>query len=126
MQNQLLKDDDCACFLVEAIAKRSQNIKWETTVDGTPVSHKLIRRVSIDAFYSLITKDDTAFYKLCMTLPSVIQKVVDNEGAALVPHDTVFEELQQKAYETGISSNDLAIAMSIYLLGFSTYKGFKT
>lgn len=50
MQNQLLKDDDCACFLVEAIAKRSQNIKWETTVDGIPVSHKLIRRVSIDAF----------------------------------------------------------------------------
>ena len=34
MQNQLLKDDDCACFLVEAIAQKSQNIKWETTVDG--------------------------------------------------------------------------------------------
>ena len=33
MQNQLLNDDDCACFLVEAIAQRSQNIKWETTVD---------------------------------------------------------------------------------------------
>lgn len=29
MQNQLLKDDDCVCFLVEAIAQRSQNIKWE-------------------------------------------------------------------------------------------------
>ena len=28
MQNQLLTDDDCACFLVEAIAQRSQNIKW--------------------------------------------------------------------------------------------------
>lgn len=28
MQNQLLQDDDCACFLVEAIAKNSQNIKW--------------------------------------------------------------------------------------------------
>ena len=33
MQNQLLNDDDCACFLVEAIAQRSQNIKWEATVD---------------------------------------------------------------------------------------------
>ena len=32
MQNQLL-NDDCACFLVEVIAQRSQNIKWETTVD---------------------------------------------------------------------------------------------
>lgn len=73
----------------------------------------------------VVTKDDTAFYKLCMALPSVIQKVVDTEGAALVPHDTVFEELQQKVRETGISSNDLAIAMSIYMLGFSTYKGFR-
>lgn len=60
-----------------------------------------------------------------MALPSVIQNVVDTEGTSLVPHDTVFEELQQKARETGISSNDLAIAMSIYMLGFSTYKGFK-
>lgn len=33
MQNLLLNDDECACFLVEAIAQRWQNIKWETTVD---------------------------------------------------------------------------------------------
>lgn len=48
MQHQILNDDDCACFLVEAIAKRSQNIVWQTTVDGDKVSHKDIRRVSID------------------------------------------------------------------------------
>ena len=34
MQDLLLKDDDCACYLVEAIAKKSQNIKWETSVNG--------------------------------------------------------------------------------------------
>ena len=34
MQGQILEDDDCACFLVEAIAKKSQNIKWATKVDG--------------------------------------------------------------------------------------------
>ena len=55
MQNQLLNDDDCACFLVEAIAKRSQNIKWETTVDKKKVGHKLIRRVSMDRFYAIVT-----------------------------------------------------------------------
>jgi len=31
MQDQLLQDDDCACFLVEAIAKKSQDITWQTT-----------------------------------------------------------------------------------------------
>ena len=37
MQNQILNDDDAACFLVEAIAKQSQNKKWELTVDGKKV-----------------------------------------------------------------------------------------
>ena len=76
MQSQLLQDDDCACFLVEAIAQRSQNIKWETTVDGSKVGHKLIRRVSIDQFYALVTGQEDAFYQMCMVLPSVIESAV--------------------------------------------------
>lgn len=75
MQSQLLDDDDCACFLVEAIAKKSQNIKWSTTVDGKNVSHKRIRRVSLDHFYSLVTGQEDAFYQMCMVLPKVIEKV---------------------------------------------------
>lgn len=66
MQNQILHDDDCACFLVEAIAQRSQNIKWETTLDGKKVGHKLIRRVSIDKFYELVTGEKEAFFNMCM------------------------------------------------------------
>ena len=58
MQNQLLNDDDCACFLVEAIAQRSQNIKWETTVDKKKVGHKLIRRVSIFIISKYIPYDN--------------------------------------------------------------------
>ena len=76
MQNQLLNDDDCACFLVEAIAQHFQNIKWETTVDKKKVGHKLIRRVSIDQFYALVTGQEDAFYQMCMVLPSEIEKVV--------------------------------------------------
>ena len=53
MQNQILNDDDAACFLVEAIAKQSQNKKWELTVDGKKVGHRFIRRVSMDKFYAL-------------------------------------------------------------------------
>lgn len=124
MQNQLLNDDDCACFLVEAIAKRSQNIKWETTVDKKKVGHKLIRRVSMDRFYAIVTGQEDAFYQICMVLPDVIQKVVEAEGANLAPNDTVFEELQSIANETGIPNKELAMAMAIYMLGFSTYNGF--
>lgn len=124
MQSQLLNDDDCACFLVEAIAKRSQNIKWETTVDGKKVSHKRIRRVSIDQFYGLVTKEEDAFFQMCMVLPKVIEKAVSQELDNKVPHDTVIDELRRIAENTGEKSEDIAMAIAIYLLGFSTYKGF--
>ncbi len=124
MQNQLLKDDDCACFLVEAIAKHSQNIKWETTVDGQRVGHKLIRRVSMDRFYGLVTGQDDAFYQICMALPDTIQKVVTSAGNKLVPNDTVMNELKSIAALNGIQDKDLSIAMAIYMLGFSSYNGF--
>ena len=124
ISNQLLKDDDCACFLVEAIAKKSQNIKWETSVDGQRMGHRLIRRVSLDQFYALVTGQEDAFYQMCMTLPEVIQRVVEAGGNELVPHDTVMEELIAIANENNLENRDLAIAMAIYMLGFSTYSGF--
>lgn len=124
MQNQLLNDDDCACFLVEVIAQHSQNIKWETTVDKKKVGHKLIRRVSIDQFYALVTGQEDAFYQMCMALPSTIKKAVKDLDASIVPHDTVIDELKAMAHAQNLASEDLAIAMAAYMLGFGTYKGF--
>ena len=124
MQNQLLSDDDCACFLVEAIASKSQNKKWETSVDGKKVGHKLIRRVSLDRFYALVTGDDNAFYKLCLVLPGVIQSVVEEMGEAGAPRDTVYEELRTLGRKSGIADEDLAVAMSVDVLGFGSYQGF--
>lgn len=119
MQNQLLKDDDCACFLVEAIAKISQDIKWETTVDKNRVSHKKIRRVSLDKFYELVTGDPDAFYKICMVLPEIIERVVKNSQEIQIPKDIVYQELSEQAQLQKIS-----LETAIYLLGFSSYLGF--
>ena len=118
MQSQLLDDDDCACFLVEAIAKKSQNIKWSTTVDGKSVSHKKIRRVSLDQFYALVTGQEDAFYKMCMVLPKVIEKVVNEGGEDVkVPHDSVMSELRRIAKEMNTDDENLAMALAVYLLG---------
>lgn len=125
MQNQLLKDDDCACFLVEAIAQRSQNIKWETTVDKNKVSHRRIRRVSLDQFYALVTGEEDAFYQMCMVLPEVIEKVVNGGEGIKVPEDIVLDELKSIAIQIGEASEQLAMAMAVYMLGFSTYNGFR-
>ncbi len=125
MQNQLLKDDDCACFLVEAIAQKSQNIKWETTVDKDKVSHKRIRRVSLDQFYELVTGDKNAFYKMCIVLPDVIESVVNSGEGVKVPEDTVLDELKNIAKHLDEESDQLSMAMAIYMLGFNTYNGFR-
>lgn len=125
MQSQLLEDDDCACFLVEAIAKKSQNVKWATSVDGKSVSHRRIRRVSLDQFYALVTGQEDALYRMCMALPQVIEKVVSEGGDEVkVPHDTVLPELRKIADKVGEPDGNLAMAMAVYLLGFSTYAGF--
>lgn len=124
MQNQLLNDDDCACFLVEAIAQKSQNIKWETTVDGKRVSHKRIRRVSLDQFYDITTGEKNAFYKMCMVLPEVIERVVKQDSKVKVPCDTVIEELTKIADMSGRESEDIAMAVAVYMLGFNSYLGF--
>lgn len=123
MQNQLLNDDDCACFLVEAIAQKSQNIKWETTVDGRRVSHKRIRRVSLDQFYALITGQEDAFFKLCMVLPKVIETVVKQDSTVQIPQDTVLQELKNIAYVSG-NEPEVAMAAAVYMLGFHSYLGF--
>ncbi len=127
MQNQLLQNDDCACFLVEAIAKRSQNIVWKTTVDKQKVSHARIRRVSIDRFYEIVTGQSDAFYKVCMALPHIVQEVLAEQNSEVAaPHDTVYEELQTMAGQFDGLSEDAAMIMSMYMLGFSTYNGFET
>ena len=124
MQNQILEDDDCACFLVEAIAKKSQNIKWATKVDGKNVQHRLIRRVSMDKFYEILTGEKDAFYKMCMALPETINSVVNAEDGVSVPHDTVIQELRNVAMLHAEKTEELAMAMAVYMLGFSTYIGF--
>lgn len=125
MQNQLLNDDDCACFLVEAIARRSQNIIWKTTVDKQKVSHNRIRRVSIDKFYEIVTGQSDAFYKICMALPNIVEEVLDEgDGDVKTPYDTVYDQMKETAGSFQNISDDMAMILSMYMLGFSTYGGF--
>ena len=120
MQGQILEDDDCACLLVEAIAKKSQNIKWSTKFGGKNVQHRLIRRVSMDQFYAILTGDEDAFYKMCMALPWVIDSVVNEEGGVEVPCDTVIDELRKVASLYGDENSEVSMAMAVYMLGFNT------
>ena len=116
MQGQLLRDDNCACFLVEVIAKRSQNIPWTISLDGQRQFHNKIRRVSIDKFYEIVTGEADAFYQMCMALPAVIRKLLEDSDTLKVPKDTVFDELK--------NSSTTSFELALFMLGFATYTGF--
>ena len=118
MQAQLLRDDNCACFLVEVIAKKSQNVSWAISLDGQRQRHKRIRRISIDKFYELVTGEEDSFYKMCMSLPFVIKELLEETDTLKVPKDIAFSELKDKA---GGNSFELAL----FMLGFEDYLGFK-
>jgi len=124
MQNQLLHDDNCVCFLVEAIAARSQNIIWQTTVDGQKVSHNRIRRVSIDRFYEIVTGQSDAFYQICKVLPEIVKEAIDEGDELAVPKDKVYEEIKRVADGFEGTSENMGMILAMYMLGFSTYNEF--
>ncbi len=126
MQNQLLHDDDCVCFLVEAIAARSQNMIWETTVDGQKVSHNRIRRVSMDKFYEIVTGQNGAFYQICRVLPEIVKEVIEEGNELDVPEDKVYGEIKKVAEGFNEKSENMGMILSMYMLGFSTYNEFDT
>jgi hypothetical protein len=114
MQHKILEGADITCMLVEVIAKNSQNIPWKISIDGRQFEHEKIRRVSIDKFYALVTKDELAFSKLCNALPKVIDDVLKDQKESIM-QNSVFEELSE------ISPD---ILKSLYLLSFKKYDGF--
>lgn len=114
MQAQILTDGDSTCYLVEVIAKNSQNITWEGSFKGHYYSDRRIRRISIDKFYDVVFGDKYAFFKLCQALPSILDDVVRETRTGYIDN-TVYEDLKT------ISSDTLK---SLYLLAFNTYEGF--
>ena len=115
MLNQILKEDKCYCYLVEIIAKHSQNIVWNVSLDNESVNNERIRRVSIDKFYQEVTGEEDAFYKICKVLPEIIDEIIAENKSLSAEDDTVILELFKI---------DEDILKSLYLLAFKEYAGF--
>ena len=115
MQNQILEDSNCECYLVEVIARKSGNIPWAISLNNHHYSHDRIRKVSIDQFYKIVTNDDQSFVNLCEQLPITLRKLIQENKIKTVEKDTVLSELKEI---------DSDIAIAIYLLAFQNYLGF--
>lgn len=115
MQHKIIVNPNARCFLVEVIAKRSQNIPWICSIDEESLSNEKIRRISIDQFYSIVTGIPDSFARLCLVLPIVIRDVLDNEGRNVIDN-TVCSDIR----EAGIDN----IIYSLYMNSFASYLGF--
>lgn len=117
MQSKILKDDKAVCMLVETIAKSSQNVVWNLTINEKgrkeSYSHERIRRVSMDKFYEIVFGDKYAFFKLCKALPDILDDVVSEDDSTKL-NNSVYEELDKTDFYK-----------SIYMLAFKTYEGFE-
>lgn len=116
MSSKINNMPEATCMLVEVIAKNSQNIPWQISLDGESISHNNIRRVSIDKFYEIVTGEKEAFLQLVEALPQVMDDVLENISQNGI-ENTVFKELE------GINKN---ILKSLYLLSFQKYEGFNS
>jgi len=115
MQSHILANPNDCCYLVEVLAPKSRNIKWEISVDKQHRSDERIRRVSVDYFYKIVTGIDDAFYQVCRQLPITIEKLIAQKAVKTVEEDSVVTELRTK-------NPDLLKAL--YLLAFDDYLGF--
>jgi hypothetical protein len=114
-QQKLLENHRSTCYLVEVIAKTSQDIPWVITINKkkqTP--NQRLRRISIDKFYELVTGERDAFKNLCEILPRVLYDVVNSKVQRDV-NNTVYSELNE------YSNN---ILKSLFLMAFNSYNGF--
>ena len=67
---------------------------------------------------SMLAWENTFFLNLFL-------KIVNEGGEDVkVPHDSVMSELCRIAQEMDTDDENLAMALAVYLLGFSTYNGF--
>ena len=114
MQDKLIEDPLAVCYLVEVIAKKSQDIIWEATLNGDHYKQERIRRISMDRFYGIVFGDNTAFMKLCKSLPLILDDVIEETEQSGQINNTVYSELKSISPET---------YKSLYLLAFRTYDG---
>lgn len=116
---------DSICYLIEVVAKQSQNILWKPICSGHKYSHPRIRRISIDKFYELATGKPNAFKELCdairIATPKIIKSIEENQNnkTNVMTTNKAYETLVEKSNNSDISELDI-----IFKDNFTNYNGF--
>lgn len=115
MRGLIQGDTRACCYLVEIVAKTSQDIPWKLA--SSPLREdrqERLRRISIDRFYEIVTGDPTAFRDLCSVLGRVIDDILE-EDPNVVGENSVLKELKLE---------DGDVLRTIFKMSFGSYRGF--
>lgn len=106
---------NATCYLVEIVAKTSQNVPWKLVKAPLRIDRQeRLRRISVDQFYEIVTGDPSAFVNLCSVIGRVIDDVL-HENPQAIGDNTVLKEL---------STHGPNILKTLFLLSFGAYRGF--
>ncbi len=103
------------CYLVEVIAKTSQDIPWKLNKFLLRNDRQeRLRRISIDRFYEKVTGDTSAFADLCSVIGLVVDDVL-TENPQAIAEISVLKELKAKGAD---------ILNALFMFSFGKYRGF--
>ena len=108
------------CYWVQILAKGSFCDLWSGEINGKEYNHSRVFKISGDQFYSLISGQEDALFKLYKTLPLAINdylKSVDNNKKGI--KNSALEEIKLETKSTKRSILD-----QITFENYSCYLGF--
>ncbi len=107
------------CYLVQILARRSFEKKWEGIINGKEYSHSRVYMISGDKFYGILTGDETALFKLYKSLPIAVEDFLKNIKSKSEEETTVLTDISRNA-----KNNRRTILDEITFENFYHYDGF--
>jgi hypothetical protein len=108
------------CYLVQILAKKSFNQKWEGIINGKEYSHSRVFKISGDKFYALLSGEEDALLKLYKNIPIVVKDYLDSiEKSDSIKANSAIDELKDET-----KSSKRTILNQITFENYSYYLGF--
>ncbi len=108
------------CYWVQILAKGSFCELWTGEINGKEYSHSRVYKISGDQFYSLLSGQDDALFKLYKALPIAIKDYLKSiDQGEEVAENSALEEVKSE-----IKKSKRSILDQITFENFSYYLGF--
>ena len=108
------------CYWVQILAKGSFCELWTGEINGKEYSHSRVYKISGDQFYSLLSGQDDALFKLYKALPKAIKDYLESiDQGEEVAENSALEEIKSE-----IKKSKRSILDQITFENFSYYLGF--